>query len=60
VHELRVWMRDPGVALDRITLTREPADFGNFRLLEPIRGASPRYRAAAPPESFYRVNTTKY
>jgi hypothetical protein len=53
VHDLHVWMRDPGVAIDRIVFTREPADFGNFRLLEPLVGTSERFRGAVARESWW-------
>jgi hypothetical protein len=55
VHYLHVWMRDPGVVIDRIVFTREPADFGNFGIFAPVAGTSPRFRAAAPRESYWRM-----
>lgn len=52
VHELHVYAKDPGVVLDQIVFTREPADIGNFRLTVPVGDSSPKYRGAVAPESY--------
>jgi hypothetical protein len=54
-HELHVYMKDPGVVLDQIVLTRKPADIGNFRLAMPVTEGAPEYRGAVAPESYYRL-----
>lgn len=55
VHELHVYMRDPGVVIDQIVFTRAPADFGNFTLFIPVPESDPKFRAAVAPESFHRL-----
>ena len=48
-------MSDPGVVIGQIVFTSRPADIGNFRLLEPVLGADPKFRAAVAPESYHRL-----
>jgi hypothetical protein len=54
-HVLHVWMKDPGVVMDQIVFTRQPAEFGTFRLFEPVKESHPCYRAAVAPESYRRA-----
>jgi hypothetical protein len=55
VHELHVYMREPGVTLDQIVWTREPADIGNFRIVTPVTDSGVRLRGAVAPESYRRA-----
>jgi len=55
VHYLHIYRKDPGVVIDQIVFTRSPADFGNFRVFEPVLESDPRYRAAVAPESYFRL-----
>jgi hypothetical protein len=55
VHELHVYMNEPGVTLDQIVFTRQPADIGNFRIVVPVTDSGVKLRGAVAPESYWRA-----